>query len=431
MASDNDQVIQNEVGQPNDAGVVDAAPSTRRFDPSFKRNVMIIGGMFAVSALAIAALLMFRASGTKQINTAAVDVGRSGGSIQSDGAMSPAMRDALKAKQEAEKRQAEQSGQGVYIPPETLNVPQAVKPAPARPVEPPPATTGQVPVAAPLDQSALEAARQRDAMRRAGLERQIGALLTANATGAMPARVTFAAATGQGSQPTQLAQATAQSSSAVAARTVAQPAQGAATGAAGGANGVAPLVEGLEIVAAETASPIDTYRTKYASARIVSGKLKGAFLTGSVSQTEDGLLVSYNMMRHAGKTYQVDAVGLDEKTSTDALDASVDRRYLQRFVIPVVMATAAGYAQARAQTGSTIVDIGGGVTTGTTGSAQTSVAGISTPAPTVEQARNAGINAGLGILQQEVAKAAAKPFQMTLPDGTPIGILFRTPVMAR
>ena len=122
------------------------------------------------------------------------------------------------------------------------------------------------------------------------------------------------------------------------------------------------------------------------------------------------------MMRLGNKGYKIDAIVLDEQTADAGVKGSVDRRILQRYVLPVALAAAQGYYQASSQTGSTIL----AVTTGTAAS--------STPAPTSEQAQNAGIAAGLGIASKEVQKSAAEPIRSSVSRDMSIGILFRAAV---
>lgn len=416
MASETPQSIANDVTPHEEGSAADAAVPARRLDPGFRRNLLIIGGAFGVCALVIVAIFLARAGGEKPRPTAQVDLPRATGTVPTDGLISPAMRESLAAKQADEKRRAQAEG-GIYIPPETLNAAVPLLP-PSAPSVAAPHPQEPVAVQAPSGPSAqeLEAGRRRDELRRAGMERQLGQLVAANTTAAAPARLTFAGT------PSHAA-------SAAGGRQTAGPRPGSGVQTAAASQSVPTLADGLEIFAAETASPIDTYRTSYVSARIVSGKLAGAFVTGKATQTEEGLQFQYTMMRHGGKTYAIDAIGLDEKTSTDAMEANVDRRYLQRFVMPVLTAGVIGYAQARAQTGSTVVDAVAGSGIGAV--PQSSLYGVSTPAPTEKQARQAGVAAGLGLLQQEVAKAAQRPYQMTLDAGTPIGIMFRAPVAVR
>lgn len=377
--------IENEVPQ-------DEPGSARKIHPAAKRNLIIIGGVFGAAVILVVLLTMLRSNKDEKktndvnLNVSSAVVGNPNGDD-----LSPAMRAAIAQKLEEERQAAVASGQKVYIPPETLGTTQPVTEEKA--AEHQPAVAGAI-QSEPLSPEDAE----RLARRREGLERQVGQLLASVPAGSAPARITFAS----------LAAAT--------------PTTPAATGAAAGQPSVAAqatgdfLIDSLEIVAGEIASPIDTYKTSYASARIVAGKLAGAFLVGASKQQEDGLALSYSLMRFGGKTYKIDAIGLDEKTSTDAMDVSVDRRYLERWVIPVTVEAAGGFFKAISNPGSSILQTQNNVV-------------VETPASTTAQARNAGFAAGMGILQKEVAREAAKPFRITALANTPIGILFRQPVV--
>lgn len=381
----------------NDQSAVPGAK--RRMDPSFKRNLTIIGGVFGVAIIGIVGMIAMK-SGNQEVDQGSVGLVVSQSTISNAGGeeISPAMREALRQKMEADQKKAAAAGQAVFIPSETLDAPQQIKPD----VTPLDITgNGQYGVTAdapppPLTQSELERLQRR----RAGLERQAGSLMElVKPAAGNPVRVVFAS-TDKPSNPAGVTAVTSEAST---------------TGTATTAKPAPILIQALDILAAETASPIDTYKTKYVSARVVAGKFNGAFLTGTSAQSEDGLSLSFTMMKFGGQTYVIDATGLDEKTSTDAMNAEVDRRYLQRYVIPVASAAFGAAANAFATVGSQQTSNPSGVT-------------VSTPAPTSEQARAAGLAAGASIISAQVAKEAEKPYQIKMAANTPIGIMFRKPV---
>lgn len=398
--TDESNTIENQLPQApeGDTQAAEAGSSgkaQRKLDPGFKRNMLIIGGVVVgLFALVLIMMMMRSASAEKKSSPVSTSMRQTTVSNGENEQMSPAMKEAVREKQIKEEKKAAEKGDTVFVPRDTLEAPVALAPK-----------TKPVNETAPVSQQANgqplinpgDAARNE--LRRKGLEVQLAQLMNASADmgGASPQRVAFenklppsSAGTGNGS--------------------------GVGTSATGLISGP-PVVEGLEIVPAETASPIDTYRTKYASARIVAGKLAGAFLVGKSELIDEGVTTSYNMMRFNGKTYAIDAIALDEKTSTDALAANIDHRYLQRYVMPVAMAAIGGAATALSQTGSQVVATAGGAV------------GASPP-PTSDQARAAGIAAGVSIAARQVDKEAQKPLQATLPANTPIGILFRAPVDA-
>lgn len=385
--------IENELPPEHHGDVEDAVPA-RKLDPGFKRNLKVIGGV-AIGVVALAVIMIVWRMGTADKQTAAVSSSLRQSAVDNGNGkeqLSPAMHDALKAKQLSEQQKAAEKGDPVFIPKDTLAAPVSLVP-PKPPVSELAPVTQQ---AAGNPQGTMAPESPRDTMRRKGLEIQLAQLLQANPDlgGASPQRVSFENKAGVGGATT--------------------PGAGGTTPAVAAPKG--PLVvEGLEILPAETASPIDTYRTKYASARVVAGKLNGAFLIGTSTLIEEGLSTNYTMMRFNGKTYSIDAIALDEKTSTDAMNADIDHRYLQRYIMPVAGAAIGGAATAMSQTGSSVVSTAGGVLG-------------STPAATGQQAGYAGLAAGVSIAQRAIDREAQKPLQATLPASTPIGILFRAPV---
>jgi hypothetical protein len=373
---------------------------TRKFDKGAKRNLILVGGVIAAATLAT--LLVFLASpGDKRQQGAAGAVNLQAVTDQGleprTGPMSPNQEQAVLQAQRQEAEAALRRGQS-YFPTDQVNAPVPVGPT------------------ASIEQASLGAAGVHPGMsedesralerRRQGLERQLSALLN-QAPAPRVERVTFSAEKAQGQGQVAQGAAPGQSGDVQAAQAQAQP-QG-------------PVVaDALEIFAAVSTSPVDTYKTNYASAKIVSGPLAGAFLIGTAQPMEEGLSIEYSMMRHAGKTYQVSAIALDEATATNAVSANVDRRVFQRFILPIVLASTQGYHQARSQTGTTVV----GIPTGT----GDDLAGVTTPAPTREQARSAGIAKGLEIAGNAVQQEAAKPLRFTMENNTPMGIMFRAPV---
>ena len=371
----------------------------RKVDPGFRRNLLIIGGTLLAAVLVAVLVVVTRKpapSATNQAGGAVIGVQPGGGS-QTDGALTPQMQQMLREQQIAEAEKARKENKP-YIPPDS----GAVEPIPAAPA--PGTVPDLTPAAYAAEQQALynqQAPHQEDPAaaaandrKRQGLKAQMEALVNARAPEQKIARVQFDAP---------------------------KPAAGGATNgssspASGSGQDAAVVVDSLEIFAGSTASPVDTYKTAYASARITSGALAGAFLTGRSTLVNEGLQTNYTRMRWNGRSFKVDAIALDEKTATDAVEANLDRRYLQRYVMPVLFAAAGGYAAAKAQTGSTVVVGIGGST-------------VATDPPSEKQAANAGIAAGMGIAQSAIEREAQRPIQATLPAGQPIGIMFRAPVL--
>lgn len=368
---------------------------------SAKRNLVIIGGVVLVGILAVG-LVMYvgLGSGKKGGSEGSVDVRAlsSAGALteKQDGPASEGQRKALAAVQQQEAASAAAAGRS-YIPPDQSQTPV--------PVGGPSASAEQRTNAEVLAQQQIQMESERkadqersrqDSLRREGLERQLKVLVDASPVEYSVERVSFRR---NDAPQAQQAQASAPVAAASAASAV-EPGY---------------LVQGYQIVAAETASPFDNYKTPYASARIVAGPLAGALLFGKGTVQDEGLQLTFTKMSFGGKAYVINAIGLDEKTATDAMSAEVDRRYLERYFIPVVLAGAQGYQQSKANAGQTVVSGPQGTT-------------VATPAASAQQARSAGLAKGMEVVNTEVQKEVAKPVQLTLKDRTPMGVMFLEPV---
>lgn len=375
----------------------------RSFDPSFKRNIMIVGGFVAICVMAV--LFVVLRSGAKagqQQPDSQLTLGA--GQSQRVESVTPDMAAKLERKQVEESQEAQRRGQ-TYIPPDNVGAVQAVAVQPQN-AGPSSFAVGTAPVTAHGT-----AAGESDLRRREGLARQLEALLREspqNSTVRQRIQADNAGAAGQ--------QGAARATSPTAvAGAAAAPAPSAQTSRR-------EVVGGLTIHAAELTSDIKIPANAqgFATGRITAGPAAGAFLVGSARVVDESLEITFNQMRLNGKVYQVNARVLDEATAGAAIEGNVDRRLLQRYVFPVVLAAAQGFYTAKSQTGSTVVSIGSGTSSGT---------GISVPPPSSEQARSAGIAAGMQIGSQEVQKAAQQPIVVTRERGFPVGVLFNATVL--
>jgi hypothetical protein len=388
-----------------------AAPLARRLDPGLKRNLLIIGGVLMISVIGVMVMLVSRMGAAPAQGPAGVALpAASPTGTPTAEPMSPVMQQLVREQQIAEADAARRAGRP-YIPPdsgapEPLPDNQGPK-ADSRLGAIPGAVPGTTPVLINSGMTTPEEQMARERTRR-GLEVQLRDMLSTNAPPREIARVQVAAQPVAGG-----AAGTAGATSAVApaAAPTAPTAQTALAGPA--------LADALEIFPATTLTPVDTYQTGYISARIVGGKLAGAFLVGRTQMVNEGLQPRFTQMRLNNKTYAIDAIALDEASGADSVRANLDRRYLQRYVMPIVVAMVGGYTAARAQTGSQVVGIG---TDGTGGS------GITLPAPTEKQAVYAGVSQAMSMTQRAVDQEAALPIRASLPAGTAIGVMFNAPV---
>lgn len=404
---------------------------TRRpLDAGAKRNLLIIGGAVGVGIVVVLGVALV-ANKAKQKPESTADVraiaAPAGSKRNRDvDELSPAMKQRIAYVQQDEAQAAHREGR-MYLG-DTADL------GPKQPVggkTPDPTQPGQGPGATPYQQYGARSAqltgqaspgvagdsRQTDIDQhiQKGLERQLATIVNSMA----PAK------------GVAVAIAKVEKTTTAAAAADGDPATSAAAAAAKGTQ----IVAGLEIFPGQLASPVDTDKTKYISAYIVGGKLDGAFLTGEAVLSAQGEDVSAHMtsMNWNGKSYKVDAVLLNEQTASDALNADIDHRPFSRFVMPVLVAGLAGastYFTARGTTSTSYVP-GTVVVGGTTVNGN---AVVQQPSPSASQALDQGIGKGIEksmqLADRETQRYANRPNRGTLDSRTPIGVLFRQPVMA-
>lgn len=387
---------------------IEPTAAKRPIDKGFLRNVKVIGGAVAVVSVIVVfvAYKSIGSSGSKVNESVSVNTGIPVGQMKNGEDQTPAMQEKLRAQQLADAERARREGRS-YIPEDPIGSVQPVTPAAERPSAPAPMpteSTMQVTMSNLATSSGYGGGQQDGNMRKA-LEAQMAMM--------------FPTSVAEGGQARQsISRATTQAPASGSAASGAGQAQASAAGAASSGS-AAPVIQALEIHTAKLANPITAIKGKqaYSSAIITSGPFAGAFLTGTSTLNDvENIETVYNMMRIGNKAYRVDAIVLDEQTADAGMRGDIDRRILQRYVLPISVALAQGYFTAAAQTGTQVVSGTGGVLAS------------QTPAPTEEQALNAGRAAAMGIIQRDVQQAAQAPIRASVNRDMNIGILFRAPV---
>ena len=193
-----------------------------------------------------------------------------------------------------------------------------------------------------------------------------------------------------------------------------------------------PLISADEILAATLITPIDTYITNFTLAEVAGGPFNGAQLRGSVvpmtnSGDVEDVGIRFTSMTHNGVHYSIDAIALNEKTATDAMNGDVDRRYFSRVVMPILVAGLSGastYFTARGTPSESVMR----------GEGSSGNIVVERERANREDAKNQGIGAATdkatSIIEQRVDRQAARPQRVTLPAYAPIGLIFNQPVYA-
>lgn len=156
-------------------------------------------------------------------------------------------------------------------------------------------------------------------------------------------------------------------------------------------------------------------------AQIQSGPLKGARVLGSFRSTEEFLTLNFNMVIVDGVNQQTSAVALDPGTTLPGLVTDIDRRYFKRIILPAAASFIEGLAEAVANSDTTTVTIIGDSASQTTstgsGSDRSVASGIESAGETISD-----------IFDDEADRT--KPM-LKIRAGTPIGVLFLTPVLEK
>lgn len=386
----------------------------RSLDPGAKRNLLRVGGVFAVGVIAVVAMLVMQKNKppADQAGQSASVVVNASPTDDARGAVSATIRDRVDKAEADAAENAEKTGKG-HVP-KDLN--SEVKPVAAAASEagPGPSQFEVERIQAAYAKEAadrVEAAESaRDNRRREGLLRQLTRI---GLLGKEQSSV--AGGAGEDVQLASLKESTA-ASPAAAAGEASSPAAGKAA-----ADGVDSkvlgklLVRDHAILVARTISEADSYRSKKVIAEIAAGPLKGAQLFGVAAWVEEGASCHFDKMTFDGRTYDIDADALNEATAGDVVDVDVDHRWVQRLVLPTLTETVKGYAQARANPGQEVVNTASGSV-------------VTTPKSTGRQAVDAGVAKGLDVVGRVVDQSAAKPERYKVLPKMTIGILFNKEV---
>lgn len=408
--------------EPNDNEVLEATPVSRdaigagvgpayvkpRWDPKGKRNMLIVGGvvLFAVALLA----LLFAGVRKNEQKKASSIVEAPPEQPVAGGMLSQADRDALKAQENARIAAALSGGRSAVgtqvgqTPSQASVAQQPNVPAPQQGAvrldqQQPPMSQAHAAPAAGLDEAKVH-----------GLEQQMQRMMTAWGMGA------------DGGAQRSLSTYIREPSKASNATTgqVGQQTSGANTSQQRSPNDLMVVQAYEQPYAAEMMSGADSDTPGKLRARIMSGPLTGAVVTGTARRIGDqGFQADFTSASFRGRTIKIVAYGMDAEASGDVVRGNYDGRYMQRYVFPVVAEGVKAYAAARAQVATTVVAI----PIAGTGSTGVVTGGTQVPTPTAEQARDAMYASGANQVSRALATGPQEG-HVTLAPKTPIGIVF-------
>jgi len=381
-------------------------------DAGFKRNLLIFAGMFGIGVAVILGFVYMGSSKKAPPPQSRIGTVVPMGNGQAP-KLSPATQAALNRVETKEANEARENGRS-YIASSPLGEATKVSLTPQQSISQPPRPHPQLSAVQRAqtrgDEISDQAAQREHQAIIQGLLNQMQGVMS----GLAPATV----------------QVVAIKKDTTPLSTPSSTGSGAAAGAQAQSKG-ALIIGGDQIVPAELTTPIDTDTSKFALAEITGGPLKGAVLRGSVvpmSQSGDieDVGVKFTSMRLNDKMYTIDAIALNEKTASDAMDGSVDHHIISRVIMPIIMAGVSGasvYFTAKGTPATSVASNGDG---------STNAVIVNQAAASAEQARDQGIGQAVQKAAdtgtQLTSKMAARPNEVTLPAFTPIGIIFNAPV---
>ena len=184
-------------------------------------------------------------------------------------------------------------------------------------------------------------------------------------------------------------------------------------------NGIAReiLLPAGTVVYAQTLTEANTDAPGPVLAQILSGPLKGSRIIGGFSETEKFLTMSFDQIVVKGQSLSVDGIALNTETTLPGIVTEIDRRYFKRVVLPAAASFIEGFGEAVAETGGTSVVVQGETIT-------TSEDDLDT-----REELLSGVEEATSVVAEFLEEEADNtPVMIRVAAGTPIGILFISPV---
>lgn len=354
-------------------------------DKGFSRTGMLVAGGIAAMVLIVGGILYVVSNKKSEGGASNVALGTSAQVAQAD--PSPKYNQILDQHNATQAGKAIKTGES-YVPVFTA------------PATPQPAEAPKAPVAAPVQQYTQATNNQP---MSAALQQQVDALRKAWEA---PNGVIMV---GTG-QPVAAVSAAQSSAGAQAAPTPAAASAATAKKSLLGKTPIAPAVLNTAIKSDEPSVVMAT---------ITAGTMAGGVLHGEAKRAGEVINVTFSSMYLNGRYLTVNATAIDEDSMRSALTGDVDRKYMVRMGLPIILGIVSGFTTAMATPAtSTVNSVFGSVTsnTSTLTGKQISAAGIA-----------AGAQAASKIGQQ--AADQAKDPVVTIPQGQAIGVWFLADVL--
>ena len=193
-----------------------------------------------------------------------------------------------------------------------------------------------------------------------------------------------------------------------------------AAGASGadGTTGAVNLYRAGDIAFAVLDTAVNSDQPGPILATLVSGKMKGAKLIGSLARQDTKVLLSFTTMNSKDfpSSISLTAIAIDPTTARTALSSDTDNHYLLRYGSLFASSFLSGYGQAVSSAGTT-------VSVGTTGTVTTVQSQLTPIQETFAALGNVGTAFG-----NQLAPLFNKPPTVRVYSGTSLGILFLSDV---
>ncbi|MAI63271.1 MAG: hypothetical protein CL600_00050 [Alteromonas sp.] len=180
---------------------------------------------------------------------------------------------------------------------------------------------------------------------------------------------------------------------------------------------VKQLIPATKIEYAQTLTQANSDVDGPVLAELVTGPLKGARLLGSFSKEEEWLVIEFSTAVLDDVSYPISAIVLDPDTTLPAMATDINRRWFRRVILPTAAAFIEGMGSAVAQTSGTTVSVQAETVT--------------------EETEDLDTEEELGKAVEEAAREISEIIdeegsdvetQVIVRSGTPIGVLFLSPV---
>lgn len=393
----------------------DAASSNLRAvasDPKAKTRMIITAGI-VVAGVAFGAF-NFMSSGNKAAGPVDVDTPpvKDSGTVGINDKVTPEYAKLLEMKNQQDAAKASESGQthidsivpdtnGAKKPkePELPDSWMAEIPPPPQQVQPkmPPV---DAPVVAPV-------APKPEFQPRTEIQNQMNSLMSSWSY-KKHSVVSFKSGTDQGQTPVQVGQFGAQLSQSAGSGSQAVASNGTDV------TGPYTVVRSGDVLHSVLMLEANSDSGGSVMAEIIHGQYKGGKLLGTFKRVDEKLTLEFNTLSlpYLDKSVTISAIAVDNNVFRKEIEGNVDHHYFERYGLPFMASFISGLGGAVANMGTTSTVNGTGSSTTTR------------PALNTGEKAMVAVGAAATQVSQDLRQEARRSITVTIPSGTPMGIMF-------